>query len=96
MNGLTPAEIERLAMLAEECGEVVQIVGKILRFGYESHHPDNPDVTNRTLLRQELTDIFGACHLMENRKDIDHATVGEIWEAMAKKLRASRHQGEAS
>ena len=32
-NGLTPAEAERLALLMEECGEVVQIIGKVLRHG---------------------------------------------------------------
>lgn len=32
-NNLTPGEAERLAMLAEECGEVIQAVGKILRHG---------------------------------------------------------------
>lgn len=30
-NGMTPAETERLAILVEECGEVVQIGMKILR-----------------------------------------------------------------
>ncbi len=30
-NELTPAEAERLAYLAEECGEAIQIIGKILR-----------------------------------------------------------------
>ena len=32
-NGLTPAEDERLAMLAEECAEVIKIVSKIQRHG---------------------------------------------------------------
>jgi hypothetical protein len=36
-NQLTDAEAERLALLAEECGEVVQVIGKILRHGYESY-----------------------------------------------------------
>ncbi len=40
-NRLTPAEAERLAMLAEEAAEVIQIVGKILRHGYASYHPDD-------------------------------------------------------
>ena len=41
-NKLTPAEDERLAMLAEECAEVIQIVSKIQRHGYDSWHPDDP------------------------------------------------------
>lgn len=38
-NNLTPAEAERLAYLSEECAEVIQIIGKILRHGYESRDP---------------------------------------------------------
>ncbi len=38
-NGLTPAETERLSLLAEECGEVIQAIGKILRHGYASGSP---------------------------------------------------------
>jgi hypothetical protein len=49
-NRLTPAEAERLALLLEELGEAQQIIGKILRHGYESYHPDDPETTNRTLL----------------------------------------------
>lgn len=38
-NELTPAEDERLAYLMEECGEVIQIIGKIMRHGFESRDP---------------------------------------------------------
>lgn len=60
---LSPAEAERLALLAEECGEVIQVIGKILRHGYESRHPDGGP-TNRQLLEKELGDVFAACDLM--------------------------------
>lgn len=53
-NQLTPAEAERLALLAEECGEVIQAIGKILRHGYESRHPDGGP-TNREALEREHT-----------------------------------------
>ena len=33
-NKLTPAQAERLAILIEECGEVIQAATKILRHGY--------------------------------------------------------------
>ena len=52
-NQLSPARAERLAILAEECGEVVQIVGKILRHGYQGKHPDT-GVTNTQALEEEL------------------------------------------
>jgi hypothetical protein len=55
-NNLTNAEIERLAILSEEMGEAIQIIGKILRHGYETHHP-NEFETNRQLLEKELGDV---------------------------------------
>jgi len=71
----TPAERERLALLAEECSEVVQIAMKILRHGYESYHPDDPDEDNRELLEKELGDVRFATRLMIEAKDINK---GEI------------------
>lgn len=71
-NKLTPAETERLALLAEECGEVVQIIGKTLRHGYESTNPVTGDgVTNRTKLELELGDIMAALRLMDMREDVE-------------------------
>lgn len=68
---LTAAEVERLMLLAEECGEVVQIVGKIIRHGYESYHPHDPKKTsNRRLLQKELGDITAARRLMFRAGDI--------------------------
>lgn len=58
-NELTPAEVERLALVAEECGEVIHIIGKVLRHGYESCHPDGgPE--NRHLLECEIGDLVFA------------------------------------
>jgi hypothetical protein len=54
-NGLSPAEAERLAMLAEEAGEVVQACMKVLRHGYGSYNPDRPeDGDNRVQLAREI------------------------------------------
>lgn len=55
-NELTPSQAELLAMLSEEAGEVVQAVGKILRHGFESTHPDGGP-TNRESLERELGDL---------------------------------------
>lgn len=64
-NRLSPADAELFAPLAEECGEVVQVVGKILRHGVESHHPrDRKKRTNRTLLEKELGDVRAAMILL--------------------------------
>lgn len=96
-NGLTPAQAERLAMLAEECAEVVQIVGKILRHGQDSHHPADPHaVSNRRLLESELLDVF-AVHLAMVRSG-DIRSPGDLekssLERWKKKLRYTHHQEE--
>lgn len=68
-NGLTPAEAERLALLAEELGECTQAIGKILRHGYESRHPDGGP-TNRESLEKEVADVMVAAKRMINNKDL--------------------------
>ena len=55
-NKLTPGQDERLAMLAEEAGEIVQMVGKILRHGYDSYHPTTKEF-NQQRLKDELIDL---------------------------------------
>ena len=53
-NKLTSSEAERLTLLMEECGEVIQAIGKIFRHGYESYHPDHHcTYTNRKDLEKE-------------------------------------------
>lgn len=71
-NGLTPAEAERLACLAEECGEVIQAIGKVLRHGYDSAHPDQTtsDRYNRTDLERECGDVLATIDLMANAGDL--------------------------
>lgn len=73
--GLSPGEIERLAMLAEECSEIVQMVGKILRHGYHSYHPDRPSISNMALLERELGDLEAVVRLMAKRGDMSMSLV---------------------
>jgi NTP pyrophosphatase (non-canonical NTP hydrolase) len=73
---LSPAQIERLAILAEECAETIQMVNKILRFGWESVHPFLEDQkTNRERLSEELRDILVATLLLIENKDIRRETL---------------------
>lgn len=77
-NQLSPAELERLALLAEECGEVVQAVGKILRHGYASTNPFYPDLqTNRQNLVKEIGDMMVAVDFMLKSGDISEADVND-------------------
>ena len=73
-NELTPGELERLAILGEECGEIVRMVGKILRHGYQSYNPDQPGHEgNRRELEKEIGDLMGIIVMMGSAgaKDID-------------------------
>ena len=92
-NGLSPAEAERLAMLAEECGEVIQIVGKILRHGYDSYHPVNPRVTNRQLLVKELRDVNAVLQAM-GRSELADYSVQDCLGVWERKIQYTHHQGE--
>lgn len=71
VNKLSDAEEERLAILGEECAEIVQLVGKIIRHGYESFHPANPELTNRMLLAKEIGHFLANLDLMTSRSDVD-------------------------
>jgi hypothetical protein len=92
-NKLTPAEAERLAMLAEECAEVIQVIGKILRHGYESYHPANPRLSNRDLLAKELRDVNAVLQAMVRAELVGYSVqdwIG-VWE---RKLQYTHHQKE--
>lgn len=92
-NKLTSAEAERLAMLAEECGEVVQIIGKILRHGYDSYHPSDDEKTpNREFLVRELSDIMAVQRLMEVRGDIERIGEERLMDALTRKKKFAHHQ----
>ena len=100
-NGLTPAQAERLAMLAEECGEVIQVVGKILRHGYDSYHPDQQGTppeyryTNRKALGNELTDLLAVAASL-CRDNVPEGSLHDQDRAWIKKLRYAHHQEEIS
>ena len=75
-NNLSPAEAERLALLMEEAGEIVQIAGKILRHGYEEYNPNDVNQTrNRNLLERELGDMQAAMRIMLRAADISEAEI---------------------
>ena len=93
-NSLTPAEAERLAMLAEECAEVIQIVGKILRHGYESRHPDGGP-NNRSILEREITDLMAVSSAMVNCADFRAPTPAAITTTWQKKLYYAHHQEDS-
>lgn len=67
--GLTPGEIERLAVLAKECGGVAKAIGNVLRFGWESSSPYGGR-TNRVALEREIGSIRAIVNLMLDADDL--------------------------
>lgn len=84
------AQRERLTMLIEECGEVIQAATKALRHGYESRHPDGGE-TNGEYLERELSDAIAVQWAMIEARDIRFVEFSprDVWE---RKLRYTHHQ----
>lgn len=92
-NHLSDAEAERLAILSEECGEVIQAVSKILRHGYLSRNPNLPDgsIGNRCMLEKEIGDVRWAVEAMIEAKDVNNGEI-EGWKvSKAEKARPYLH-----
>lgn len=82
-NKLTPAQTERLALLSEGCGQVIQVIGKILRQGFDSTPPEGGR-TNRQRLEKELAAVdFAKSLLVENphggEPDLDREAIGQAF-----------------
>lgn len=85
-NGLTEAELEALALLSEECGEVVQIIGKILRHGLDSWHPTTEKV-NRDELAKECSDVLCCIKILQRDGVIDPQQITKARRSKVKKFR---------
>ena len=89
-NKLTPAEAKRLAMLAEECAEVMQAVTKILRYGYEDVTPEGK--TSRQRLAEEIEDIHAVLAIMEQAKDFEGTKERRMGSLIRRRYEHSLHQ----
>lgn len=76
-NQLSAAESERLALLVEECGEVIQAASKVLRHGYESKNPLRGEMPprNRENLAEELGHVLHVIDRMSLAGDVDRRQV---------------------
>lgn len=92
-NKLTPAQAERLALLLEEMGEAQQMIGKILRHGYESSNPNTKGPTNLQALERELGDVRAAMIILCNAGDLSKYMIhAQADEKQITWLRWSHHQ----
>ena len=93
-NELMPAELERLALVNEECSEVQQIISKIIRHGYESCRPDDMTTTNRDLLAEEIGHVLATIDLMLNANDLLRRRVEASREAKPVKMAQYLHHNK--
>lgn len=87
-NGLTESEQERLVVLSEECGEVVQAAAKVLRHGYDSTPPSGGE-NNRKRLMREIGDVMWAVSRMERIGDLNPLEISTY--ADTKEFRAGKY-----
>lgn len=84
---LSPAQLERLAILQGELAKVSQVVSKIMRHGYESWNPDNPNViidqagihhpNNLDDLEKELGHLFHSIRMLSDIHEISNKAMHE-------------------
>lgn len=92
-NELTNGEAERLALLLEELGEAQQAIGKILRHGYDSCHPDGgPD--NRERLESELGDVQHAIRRLCSNAELNQENINTAEIVKAEKVLRYLHHND--
>ena len=65
-----------LAKLSEECGELLQVIGKRLAYYRTDEHPDGgPPLTRR--LEDEIADVMAACGLVVGLCNLDERRVAD-------------------
>lgn len=65
-----------LAKLNEECGELLQVIGKRLAYYTTDDHPDGgPPLTER--LEDEIADVVAACKFVAEANGLDQKRIGE-------------------
>lgn len=97
-NRLSAAEDERLAVLAEECAEVIQAITKIQRHGYDSRDPTSraeypPD--NRQMLAAEIGDVMAAVEMLIDWRDVYRPDIVQATDAKRRKVQKYLHHHPA-
>lgn len=94
-SALTESEQERLVIIIEECGEVIQAACKILRHGYESTNPKaTSQETNRQALQRELGDLHHAASRMIRLGDVSGQEIQKRQIAKASAVLEYLHHNE--
>jgi len=87
---------ERLIKLAEECGELVQLIMKTLQFGYEEHYPEDIH-NNRKRLELEIRDVLFWIRMMHDKDDINLNDIEELIDSKYDKaMKYTQHQKDST
>ena len=93
MNKLTEAETERLVIMAEECAEVIQVIGKILRHGWLGTDYKGICYDNRVKLEYEISHQIHAYDLMVENGDLNTNNIQEEFDRKKQSIKPYlRHQ----
>jgi hypothetical protein len=71
-------ELELLGLLQEESAEIIQILSKVRRFGFDSYNPYDPSgKDNRTLSTDEIGDFYAIMALLYSMGTFDPIKVAD-------------------
>ena len=91
-NRLEEDELERLAILSEDCAEVIQMVQKIIRHGYESTNPDvQHSPSNRIFLSREVGQLRWIIDEIGFTNDIDQNEVKGAYDCRGRDIQQYLH-----
>ena len=76
-------------MLLEECGEATQVIGKVLRHGYQTSF-SGVNYNNIHDLETELSDVLAVVQIMLLAGDINALASGDA--TLARRLRCTHYQ----
>lgn len=93
VNRIGEAEQERLGLFTEEMGESQLEIGKILRHGIDSSHPDDPDLSNAERLELEAGHVLASIDLLVACGTLSREGLARSRRAKLEKLRSWLHCG---
>lgn len=93
VNRISEAEQERVGLFSEEMGEAQVEIGKILRHGIDSCHPDEPGLSNAQRLELEAGHVLAAIDLLVVSGTLNLGALAQHRRQKLQKLRSWLHCG---
>lgn len=87
-NPVSESESDVLDLIQEESAEIIQIISKVRRFGWDSFHPSDAErVTTRARLESELGDILALIEIAIERNIVDSQRVRDAIDSKKERLK---------